>query len=320
VILAAKLNRPALLDPVRRNLDSMLYLLHPGYEVVTEISRRQDQYGRADMGNYWFPLRYLAVRDGNGNYETIARHFAGTYDNLGWMMEYPVLAGAGPEPAAVPDNYEHQFPAMKVARIRRGSASATLILGDTSRFFTLRRGECVIEAVRFASAFFGKGQFIPDRAEKRGASYVLTQSLEADYVQPLDPPRRVRAGEWDHVRGDRRRTEICRLEQSATVTELPAGFRLRLQSHGTRGVPVAVEIGFRKGGKLDGCVPAPKVDGGWILEEGRGVYRVGNDVIRFGPGLREHSYTQLRGAEAKLNAESVYICGYTPFDYSLELG
>lgn len=81
-------------------------------------------------------------------------------------------------------------------------------------------------------------------------------------------------------------------------------------------MPVAVEIGLRGGGKLEGCGEA---NGGWILAEGFATYRVGNDVISFGPGLREHSYTQVRGAAPPLPGTRVYLCGYTPFDREVEI-
>jgi hypothetical protein len=318
VVLAAKQRRPELLDPVRRNLNAMLYLLHPGYEVVTEISRRQDVNQRRTMAPYWFPLQYLAVHDGNGQFATLAQHFPPEAAHLTSIMEYPELAQAGPRPAAIPEDYERQMPSLGIARIRRGATSATLLLGGSSRFLTLRRGQAVINAVRFASAFFGKGQFVPSLAEKRGDGYHFAQSLEAGYVQPLDPARLVAAGEWNATRSTRRQSEICRLEQSAVVTEMKHGFRVRLEARGTMDVPVAVEINLRAGGKLDGCTRAPKVEDGWILAAGQATYRAGSRGIRFGPGSSSHQYTQVRGAEPKLPGPSVYITGYTPFDHTLE--
>jgi len=318
VVLAAKLKRPELLDPVRRNLEAMLYLMHPGGEVVTEISTRQDQYERGDMGRYWFPLRYLAVKDGNGRFAAVAESVARTAAPLAALMEYPELGAAGPAPAALPDDYEKQFPALGIARVRRGLTSATLTLGGSSRFLALRRGEAVINAVRFASAFFGKGQFVPSKAERRGEAYHFTQSLTGAYFQPLDPPHKVAAGEWGASRPHRRQTEVCRLEQSATVRELRNGFEVRIQSAGTRDVPLAVEIGLRAGGRLEGCTEAPGAAEAFILPaRATALYRMGGDAIRISPGLDEHRYTQVRGAEPKLRGPCVYVCGYTPFDHTL---
>ncbi len=314
-VLAVKLKRPELLEFVRRNLDSMMYLLHPGYEVVTEISRRQDQYERRDMSGYWFPLQYLAVHERNPRYSTLARYFAPQSASLSVLMEYPELQ-ADADTAPVPDDYVKMLPALEALRIRHGALSATVLLRDDSHFLGFRRGGAVIHAVRFSSAFFGKGQFVPAAWKKDGDAYELTQMLEAGYYQPLDPPRRVRAGEWTGIRPQRRQTEVCRLTQSARISETRNGVRVRMRAEGTRNVPVAVEIGLREGGKLEGCVDA---NGSWILPEGYATYRAGDDVVRFGPGLREHSYTQVRGSLPPLPGTRVYLCGYTPFDHEIEI-
>ena len=90
-----------------------------------------------------------------------------------------------------------------------------------------------------------------------------------------------------------------------------------MQSSGTDGVPVAVEITFREGGRLDGCAPIDGTPGCYVLDRAAGSYSLGDHRIRFGPGAAPHRYVQVRGAEPRLSGVTVYITGYTPFDHTL---
>jgi hypothetical protein len=321
-VLAAKLKRPELLDPVRRNLRAMMYLLHPDGEVVTEVSKRQDQFVRGTMAGYWFPVQYLAIYDKDGQFSALASQLAPDNARLSALMEYPELTAALPPAAPLPEDYEKLFPLVGLARIRRGPLDGTVILADSSRFFSARRGPLVINAVRFATSFFGKGQFIPASTAQRDGAYVATQSLEAPYYQPLTPVQTVDYRNWAALREKRRQTQICELEQSATVKERPNGFAVRIQASGNTsgarlGVPLAVEINLREGGRLEGCHPAPHAEGAWMLEKGYASYSLEGHTLRFGPGAAPHLLTQLRGAEPKLPGVGVYVTGYTPFDQTL---
>lgn len=312
IVMAAKLNRPELFEPVRQNLHGLPYLLHADGEVVTEISRRQDQFARGTINGYWFPLTYMALKDQDGGLAALARQIPAESARLSTLLEYPELAQPLPAALAPSEDFEKALPHVGIARIRRGPLSATLVMGGFSRFFTLRHGDAVIEGVRFATSFFGKGQFVPDSAERTPTGYAFGQLLEAPYYQPL--PKKITSETWTATRTERRQTEVCRLAQLADVSEVKGGFHLRVRAAGTTGVPLAVEIGFREGGTLEGCRPVPGAPGSFLLERGTGIYRAGRSEIRFGPGAAPHQYTQLRGAEPKLPGVSVYITGFTPFD------
>lgn len=83
-------------------------------------------------------------------------------------------------------------------------------------------------------------------------------------------------------------------------------------------MPVAVEIGLRDGGILQGVRGVKASPGTWVLPGGTGaVYRAGSNQIRFGPGAAPHESVQVRGAEPPLPGERVYLTGYTPFDRTL---
>ncbi len=319
--VAAILERPDLLEPVRRNLAAMQYLLHADGEVVTEISHRQDQNVRGTMIRYWYALRYLALHDGDGRLASLLQSIEPDAASLPELMAYPDLARPLPSPEPLPGDYEKVLSEAKIARIRRGETSATIVLGGSSRLLAARHGEAVVEGIRMAAAFFGKGQFVPAAWEKSGGTYVLTQSLDAGYYQPLDPPRKVAWGvpNWYAVREGRRRTEVCTVDYRAEIQERPGGFAVRIVAGGTDLVPVAIEINLRPGGNLEGCSPAPGADDAFLPDGNEVVYRIGKSAVRIGPTCRGNAYTQVRGAEPKLPGPSVYLTGMTPFDHTFEL-
>jgi hypothetical protein len=318
-ILATKLRRPELLEPVRKNLRALAYLLHADGEVVTEISRRQDQFQRGTVAGYWLPLALLARRDQDGLFAALAQ-MAAPGARLPWVMEYPELLQPMVAPAPLPDDFVKEMPVVGIARIRKQQRSATLLLGGSSRLLTLRSGEAVLDGLRIAAAFFGKGQFVPDVVERTERGWRLRQVLEAPYYQPL--AEQVAPADWLAARARRRQSEVCKFEMAAEIEATARGLRVRFSAGGTNGVPVAVELGFRSGGELTGCRALPEEQVGdatcFVLEKGTGAYRVGRDEIRFGPGAAPHRYVLVRGAEARLPGTSVWVTGFTPFEHTVE--
>jgi len=326
LIVARLLDRPELYDPVRRNLAMTLYYVHPDGELVTEPSRRQDQYQRVGLARYHLAYRTLALRDGDGRFAAVVRQLEAVApteevnDFASWL-EQPELSRALPPDEALPTDYARVFTHSSLARVRRGPLSATTLAENTT-LFSLRCGGAALEAVRLASAFFGRGQFVADSLAATPGGYRLRQQLAGTYFQPLradqiTPGEPVLMAPNGTLATDDRARRDTSNEQSLTtvveVREVPGGFALDFHVEGTAGVPVAIELGFRAGGELEGVTPVEGVADAFLLREGTGRYRTGNDVITFGPGQADHTWTQLRGARPKWEGDSVYLTGLTPW-------
>lgn len=319
IVLAHKLNRPELLEPVRKNLNAMAYLVHPNGEVVTEFSNRQDRNTFATMERYWFPLRYMAIVDGNGLYTSMVEPHEPQAMELALLMEYPEVTGALPADSPIPEDYALELPRSGITRIRRGKTSATIIHEGNSRWLSVHHGDAAINAIRFASAFFGKGQFRPEEFKREGDEYCFYQSLEGRYYQPISDPDRLPVAQSDYgkTRGRRDVSEVCTMEYEGRIRETERGLSITIRATGTPGVPLAIEVNLRPGAELSGTESLG--DDRHLLREGMAKYKVGNDMIQFGPGTAAHRYVQIRGAEEKLSGPSVYLTAYTPFETTLEI-
>lgn len=318
VLIADWLNRPEYLEPVRKNLDASLYLIHADGEVVTEISRRQDLNTRGTLYNHWPALTYMAWKDQNGHYANLSRQFEPVYGSASHLIRWPQFLTGLPPSKPLPDNYEKLFNTIGLARIRRGQKSIS-ILRARDRFFTYRHGAAIVNAVRFSSAFFGKGQFVAKTMTRENGSYVLTQSMDAGYYQPFTPPRKITTETYDDTRHERERTEVCNLHYKVTVTETNAGCKLRIEANGTDEVPLTVEINLREGAAISGAEKIGAFKDAWLLSNGHAEIAAGGDRVQIGPGLGLHKYLEVRGARPRLEGPSLFLTGFTPFDHTIEL-
>jgi len=319
-LLLFPVEKPELFDAVRKNLDMTMYYVHPNGEIVTDASGRQDKAVVGTLENYYYPYRYFAIKDGNGQYAAMCRLIektAGpkTAGFLDYFLTDPSLWAELPGEQPVPVNYVKTFPNSGLVRIRRDNRDSTLIANNPV-WFTFMKGNAVLQGVRFASSFFGKGQFQSEKINENGKEWVLSQKLDGPYYQPYPKESIAPDGDWEKMpRNFRPQSEVQALETKVMIRETSGGMEIEVVTNGTECVPAALELIFRPGGTLKGVSKLENTKDSWLLKEATGSYELGGDTITFGPGLALHKNVALRGALPAMEAPTVFITGFTPFKH-----
>lgn len=357
--VAIYMERPELFDYVRKNLELTIFLTELNGEAETVASRRQDQeHGRYVMiHRYYLSFRYLAIRDNNPRFAAVVRIIETQYmdelgEHLADFLLHEELNKPLPNPGSLPDDYVKHFRNTDLVRIRRGKNSA-FIFGGTDwhlghgawsgishnpTFFKLRKGDAILESVRMSPAFFRTGYFRSNGLTVNGDEYRLQEERKVPYHQPLPEKFRNEDGFYKMSPDGRyfskmdfgnRPKDYKTLRSRVTVREMAdsGSFEMDISVDKTPNVAVTIELCFRKGGRLSGVIPKEDDADGYFLSEGHGSYRVGDDVIEFGPGKLEHtrspqSNEQYSVYNGGVHAEGyrVYVTGITPFLHKLKIG
>lgn len=327
-----------------------IFYMHPNGELETVGSRRQDQGLEAWISNYYLQYRYMAIKDQNRQFAAAARlaeqiglEHAEDRIPLIQFLEEPLYRQKLPEPEPLPTDYSRYFSNSALARIRRGEISATVYggsdwplgaasgLASNPSFLTFRKGKAVLDSVRMLPVFFSEGAFRSSGMQVQENRYSLRQDLRVGYYQPLPKHLRNPQGDypltpagnrfWSKMNFPQRpMSNIQTLEQKVTVTEKSGVFELEFNVGGHDRVPVTIELAFRRDGELEGVEPGTTRKDVYFLRQGTGRFRVGNDVITFGPGQADHEMIRTEAAWYDTNQRGsqpdhsrVYITGITPF-------
>lgn len=354
ISLHQRLGRAELLEAVRANLSATLALIEPNGEIVTIASRRQDQGARARAARYYLPYRYVANIGGEPSMVAVAeeierRDVQLLATDLTQLLDPGFPPVTSTEPTELPSEFRIHFPTQGLVRFRRNERTASVFggsdwprgttsgLSSNPTFFTYRNGKAIIDSVRFVADFFSKGYFRSEGLRETGDGYLLQQTLQVPYYQPLPLEARRADGAYELSPAEdrfyarmsfplRKKSDEQSLRTVVTVRELSSGgFGLHFQASGCPNVPVAIEINLRAGGTLHGVAGPLAGRKLYLLESGFCVYENGEHTVRFGPGTLDFHWgdellpTIPRHLSPPLEGHTVYLTGHTPFDHVLTI-
>ncbi|TVQ23735.1 MAG: hypothetical protein EA383_13430 [Spirochaetaceae bacterium] len=212
-----------LLDPVRRNLESTLYLVDSSGRIETSASRRQDQF-RTDMTIAPYYFSYTAMsriesnpmwREAAGFIESTctrllsysAIRFLSFQDIIETLRDGELESSQDNEGSTLPSRFDRLFLASGLFRRRRENRVTTVFFGaddqpDTAlastasgrssspNILSFSNGTSVCGWVRVAPYFFGVGYFRPRLVSRSANRIELVDERSVGYVQPLPRERR----------------------------------------------------------------------------------------------------------------------------------
>ncbi len=351
------LDRPALLTPVRKNLETTYYYMETNGELVTIDSRRQDQNSSFSILSYYLLYRSLAIHDGDESFAAIA-NLIETFPeferrvlsrSLIFFLENPLLLTEVTTNKRPEQSFAKVFPQSGLARIRRQEDTASIFGGNDKPvivasgrstnpdFLTVRKGSAILDYARMSTNFFGTGYFRSDGVQHNGNTYTLHETKDAFYFQPLPKGKRKMSGDyilsestdgrfWSKMDFASRPTTQLVLDSTITIQEDDGRFDLRFAVDGPHNVEVSIELCFRSGGTLEGVTSAGDADD-YFLIDGFAKYSHGNDVIEIGPGRHEHANIRMLDGEEytthfgtiKGRGMHVYITGLVPFTHTMTI-
>lgn len=357
ISIARMLKKPELLNHVRKNLRLFYYYQEANGDLVSNDSRRQDQYLARHSAILYMQYRYLAILDQDAHFAAICKMIEATpwfekevlEQGLFYFQENETLQQRLPEASPLPDRYEKLFTTSHLLRIRYQQTSITLFGGVdwpliiasgrscSPDFFSYRKGKAILKYMRLSTTFFSMGYFYSEGLRKEGNRYVLHKKLTIPYYQPLPVSKRKKSGDytlspsidnrfWNKMDFSNRPVSNRKtLDTTVYLKETEGKVELEFIITGQNKVPVTIELCFNDGGLLTGLTTDSK--GNQCLEGDSAVYSFEGDQIHFGPGalagpvpenLEGERYSTHFGS-LKTKGSQVYLTGITPFRHTLRL-
>ncbi len=320
------------LQAARRNLKMMYAYIDPDGSVFTNNSTRQD-YGRKVYTESYYELFLMIgyfLKDPalGAMAEWIWRSAAGRGicpGGVEWLLLEPEMDGYGADTPFDPPffRYDRLFRASRIARIRNGHFSCTL-MQEKPNFLYFQSGSLTMYMVIYAN-LCDRRNFLPDSLEPVQGGYRLSARAESWYYLPYWPDRPASSDWWEMDSPNTRKKVLgMPLDTVVSVSVLENGVDVAVRTEGVDRLPLRVELGFPPDCQVrsDGFIMTGKA--GECLTLLRGAVEVRNpsgDTITLSPVFGRHNQlARSDGAYPQSPGHfTLYLTDYTPVDRVLSV-
>lgn len=353
------LEKPKLLDYVRRNLDMMKYLVHPNGEIVTDYSGRQDFGNTYDLSPYHLIYRLMAVNDNDPVYNAMADLATQSLTDIGssnnhimsGYLVYPIIKHADVEKVGLPNDYEvfinQNYPLLDnlrqmkdvghhseiehssmhtsfgapIVRYRKDKESVT-IMSDNSSFFSLRNGEASLLGVQVYSSFMpGLVEF--DKIEKKNKGYHLSKQMKKGYTGPISKKHLSNNGDtnvWYLLPHQHRElTHNQTYEMSIDIVKEGADWKLHMTSDDRLDVFTQIMFLFKSDGHVSGKDILSISENSRFWKSDKLTHTSGRDKITIESGAHEHWLEDIRPINLGNGIQTVKVNLVSPINKTFHI-
>lgn len=354
---ATLMDKPELLDSVRKNLKMMMYLVHPNGDIVTDYSGRQDLGKTYDLSPYHLVYRLMADHDNDINFYAMAEVALERISDLGSITNHIMLGylafpsiqkDVAVEDDVLPTCYEkvinasypmadnlaemarvghhgkiehssmHTSFGAPFVRYRDDQTSATIMTRNDS-FFALRQGKANLLGVQLFTSF-SPGIVEFDQLKQVGNGYRLSVTLEKGYNGPISEahlPKKETA--WYLLPHQYR--ELTHNQQFRITIELSKedeNWSIRILTDEREDVFMQIVFLFHLEDQLIGAGLENLGDNAYFWRRDPLTLVSGEDCLMLESGMHEHWQENLRNTEQQ-DLKQVKVNMISPVDKTFRL-
>ena len=313
------------LEASKANLEMMFNYIDPDDSVFTNNSTRQDNGRKVYLNTYYilFLLTGYFLKDAKlaraaeYMYQASRRH--GIVPNgAEWLLLYEDLDGYGSQEdfdLAKVEKYSRVFPASRIARVRNGKYSWTM-MEDRPNFFYFQSGALTLYLVIYSN-ICDRRHFLGEKIETIDNGYQMKSHAAGWYYKPFWPNLPNTSDWWAMDNPNtRERVQGAPLDTKVSVTDTGDGVDVAIDTDGIDRLPFRLEVGV---------LPCT-VRGEQFLMDGKAGQSItlmngtvelstpAGDVITLSPAFCEHNVLARSTNAYPQSTEhfTIYMTDYTP--------
>lgn len=328
--IAEELNKPELLEFVRRNLVMMTYYIHTNFGIFTQNSRRQDQ-GKEDLYLDMYLYQYLKVGYLLKDTQLLGIAKALIEDIFDKGRKFPIglhTMITEPEILEIPESIEafsfkpyiKHFSKSSIARMLHNDMTLSLI-EDKETFLYLKH-KTLDMYIQGGILFFNERHIKVNNIHEIENGFAMTYHGEGKYYLPFEQYQGT--SEFKETDKQKRKaTPTLSVDAVIEVTKTEKGFKVRMKSSGIEKVSVRLDIAINKDAFVIGEGYAIRANAGGILMPEKGYVKaeLGNCGVKIGPAVSQTYITEGLFGSVPLSQDKyhVFFNLLTPFDYSFTI-